>query len=175
MLNSGFISTARVLGFLMVGAACLPAVAHAQADSMTRVERTPAYDVMLLIGPAQEPSPLMAMQPDQSADMAMGHGPGMLSDQADQGMAVNHRLEVRITQATSGSVVTDVTPSIRVTDRSTGESRDLAQIMGMNTGMGAEDFRYGQNVFLPDGTYWVTVQLGRGETAQFRDVMVVAS
>jgi hypothetical protein len=87
---------------------------------------------------------------------------GMMSDRMDQGMAVNHHLEVQVSQAATGSVVMDVTPTIRLTDKLTGTSRDLPQVMGMyGATMGPSDFHYGQNVFLPDGTYSVTVLVGQ--------------
>jgi hypothetical protein len=41
--------------------------------------------------------------------------------------------------------------------------------------MGPTDFHYGQNLFLPDGAYLVTVMVGPSDTAQFRDVAVAAS
>jgi hypothetical protein len=41
--------------------------------------------------------------------------------------------------------------------------------------MNGADFHYGQNVFLPDGTYQITVLLGPADTALFRDVVVVSS
>src|SRR5207248_2255279 len=93
----------------------------------------------------------------------------------DQGMAANQHLEVQITQAATGNIVMDVTPTIRITDKPTGTSRDLPQVMGMyGSTMGPTDFHYGQNVFLPDGTYTVTVLLGPADSAQFRDVVVIA-
>jgi hypothetical protein len=45
----------------------------------------------------------------------------------------------------------------------------------MAGGMNADDFHYGQNVFLPDGTYQITVLLGPADTAQFRDVVVASA
>jgi hypothetical protein len=48
-------------------------------------------------------------------------------------------------------------------------------VMGMSGGMNASDFHFGQNVFLPDGTYLITVLLGPADTAQFRDVVVASS
>ena len=79
-------------------------------------------------------------------------------------------------RADSGSPMMDMAPAIRVTDKATGVSRDLAQLMGMNDmSMAPTDFHFGQNVFLPDGTYQVTVMLGPSESAQFRDVVVVGS
>ena len=40
--------------------------------------------------------------------------------------------------------------------------------------MGPADFHYGQNVFLPDGVYLVTVSVGSDDTAQFRDAIGLA-
>jgi hypothetical protein len=144
-------------------------------------ERTPTFDVALTIGPAQVASPT-AMQSSQSTDMGMSHDMPMSGDEmsmqpqhADQGMAVNHWLDVRVTRAGSDTAVSDVMPSIRVVDKSTGEARELPSVMGMAGGMDAGDFHYGQNVFLPDGTYQISVLLGPSDTAQFRDVVVASS
>jgi hypothetical protein len=41
--------------------------------------------------------------------------------------------------------------------------------------MNASDLHYGQNVFLPDGTYQITVMLGPDDTALFHDVAVANS
>jgi len=120
----------------------------------TRVERTVNYTLTLGIGAAEEMAPQIS---------------------TDQGMVVNHHLELRVMHADSDMMVTDVTPVIRITDKLSGVSRDLPQVMGMlDPGMGMTDFHYGQNLFLPDGTYQVTVMIG-SDTAQFRDVMVEAS
>jgi hypothetical protein len=168
----------RVAALLAVGLTCLPIAAHAEADSTMRTERTSAFDVALTVGPAQATS----MQPSQSTDMGMSHDMSMGQNDmtmqpqpADQGMAVNHWLDVHVTQAGTGSVVNDLTPTIRIVDKSTGEARDLPAVMGMAGGMNASDFHYGQNVFLPDGTYQITVLLGPADTAQFRDVVVASS
>jgi hypothetical protein len=186
MLTSGFTFAARVLGAVALGLASLPAVAGAEGDMMRRVERTPTYEVVLSIGPADMASESMAMSQGHSSDMSMSMGQGHSADssmsnmasgldEADQGMAVNHQLDLHITRAGSGAVVSDLTPVIRITDKATGESHDLPAVMGMNGGMGADDFHYVQNVFLADGTYQVSVLLGPGETAQFRDLTLVAT
>jgi hypothetical protein len=94
------------------------------------------------------------------------------SDMADQGMAVNHHLEVHITNNATGALVNDVSPVIRIRDKSTGVSRDLTDIMAMYSAqMGPSDFHYGQNVWLPDGQYDITVMLG-SQSALFQDVMI---
>jgi len=145
-----------------------------------RAEHTADFDVVLSIGPAQAMSPA-SMQPSQATDMDMGHAMSMgnqammAPQSADQGMPVNHWLDVHVTQAATGAAVSDVTPTIRIVDKSTGESRDLPTVMGMAGGMSASDFHYGQNVFLPDGTYQVMVQLGPADTALFRDVTIASS
>jgi hypothetical protein len=96
-----------------------------------------------------------------------------MSTAMDQGMGVNHHLEIHITRNDDNSGVQDVTPVIRVTDKATGESRDLPQVMGMYSAqMGPADFHYGQNVWLPDGTYTVTTLIG-ADTATFHDVSVL--
>jgi hypothetical protein len=180
----------RALGVLVAGLACVPTVAFAQAESMMpmRVERTMAYVVVLSIGPAETMAPSMgmgtgqtgemSMSHGQSSDMSMGHDTGMMAPEpmmADMGMAVNHHLDIHVTSADTGAPVTSLTPTIRITDKATGESRDLPEIMSMAGGMGPNDWVYGQNVFLPDGTFQVTVQLGPSDTAVFRDVTVEAS
>src|SRR5438105_1870361 len=134
----------------------LPLNANAQSQPAMpmHVERTANYTFTLDIGPSEE------MAPDVMAD---------------EGMAVNHHLELHIMHADDNMLVTDVTPIIRITDKSSGVSRDLPHVMGMtDPEMGMGDFHYGQNLFLPDGTYLVTVMVG-SDTAQFRDVQVAAS
>jgi hypothetical protein len=143
-----------------------------------RTERTSTFAVALTVGPAQATSMLSSQSTDMGMSHSMSTGESDMSmhpQQADQGMAVNHWLDVHVTQADSGAVVDDLTPTIRIIDKSTGEARDLPSVMGMAGGMNANDFHYGQNVFLPDGTYQITVLLGPADTAHFRDVVVASS
>jgi hypothetical protein len=182
MQHVGLVWKKHMAVIVATGLAALPMLAHAEMDSMTRVERTPAYDVALTIGPPQGMAS-MSLHAGNAAnmatdhDMSMGGGPnmGMQAHQDDQGMAVNHWVDVHITQAGSAAVVSDVMPIIRIVDKSTGEAHDLAGVMGVNGGMSSDDVRFGQNAFLPDGTYQITVLLGPTDTAQFRDVAVTTS
>ena len=171
----------RIVTLAAMGFACLPMAAYAEAESTMRVERTPAFDVVLTIAPAQAMSPT-TMQSSAQTDVGMSHDMSMGGTEmtmepqhADQGMAVNHWIDVHVTQSGSGAVVSDVTPTIRIVDKSTGEARDLPSVIGMSGGMNPTDFHYGQNVFLPDGTYQISVLLGPADTAQFRDVSVASS
>jgi hypothetical protein len=100
-------------------------------------------------------------------------GAGMMAESMDSGMAVNHHLDIRVTDSSDNPVM-DLTPMIRVTDKVTGESRDLPELMGLyGASMGPADFHYGQNVYLPPGTYTIRVLAGPADTAQFRDVVVM--
>jgi hypothetical protein len=162
-----------------------PAPAAAQMAPTTQITATPLYTVALTIGPAE---PMVSM-----GDAMMGHsgevmvngqttGMGapmsmattsMMSPAADQGMGVNHHLEFHITRNSNGAVVSDVTPIVRVTDKLSASSRDLPEVMGMmDSGMTMADFHYGQNVWLPDGTYTLQIMLGP-DTAVFRDVAIM--
>ncbi len=163
---------ARAMGLLTIGLLCVPTAAFAQAAPPMLVQRTPNYALVLGIGPAETMvSPMDAMH-GMAGEVAVTGGS---MTHMDQGMAANHHVEVQITQAATGSVVMDVTPTIRITDKLSGISRDLPQLMGMyGSTMGPSDFHYGQNVFLPDGTYVVTVLLGPADMAQFRDIVVIA-
>ena len=165
--------------FLAAGSACLPVAAFAEMAPTPVMERTPHYTLSLTIGPIEAMVPVMEGMHGQAGNISSSpksHDAGTLADQMDQGMAANHRLEAHITQVETGAVVMDVTPTIRITDKLSGTSRDLPQVMGMyGSSMGMSDFHYGQNVFLPEGAYLVKVLLGPSDTAEFRDVMVAAS
>ncbi len=178
---------------LLAGLA-LPVPAAAQMAPGIHVDQTHTYTVELTIGPAEQMlSPGEAMMA-KSGEVMVSGGPMVLSSSMsnspsmaapastettmmmtpgmDQGMMVNHHLEAHITRNDTGAVVNDVTPTFRVTDKVTGESRDLPQVMGMyGVVTGPTDYHYGQNVWLPDGTYIVTVTIGP-DRAVFRDLMV---
>jgi hypothetical protein len=164
------------LGLFALVLAGWPVAAFAQTAPMMRVERTPRYTVVLAIGPAEQVmSPMDAMHSPAGEVVVTGGDMAMMSEPMDQGMAANHSVDVHIALADAMTVVMDVTPTIRITDKATGVARDLPAVMGMySSSMGPSDFHYGQNVFLPDGTYTVTVMVGESDAAQFRDVDVMA-
>jgi hypothetical protein len=185
-----------LLAVLALPAAAVAQMAPAQMAPVMRVDQTPSYTVELTIGPAEQMlSPAEAMTA-KSGEVMVGGGPMaiapsnsmgmaapattdstmmMMTPTMDQGMLVNHHLEAHITRNTTGAVVNDVTPTFRVTDKATGESRDLPQVMAMyGVQMGPADYHYGQNVWLPDGTYIVTVMIGPDRVV-FRDLTVTGS
>ena len=91
----------------------------------------------------------------------------------DQGHPVNHHLEIHIFDTSNGAPLPDVTPTVKITDRATGASRELATDQETGASLGTayvtactisghrlEDIHFGDNVYLPDGNYEVTVGVG---------------
>jgi 5-hydroxyisourate hydrolase-like protein (transthyretin family) len=90
----------------------------------------------------------------------------------DNGQPVNHHLEVHVTSKSTGSPAANIQPQISITDDATGQTRALASVMSMyDIQVGQSDLHYGNNVYLPDGGYTVTVVVG-SDMAQFSQVMV---
>jgi hypothetical protein len=90
----------------------------------------------------------------------------------DAGQPVNHHLEVHVYDASTGSVVSDIVPTITITDVAASTARTLDDVMAMydiQTGM--SDLHFGNNVYLPDGTYMIQVTVGQ-EMTQFSNVAV---
>src|SRR5438552_14772845 len=105
---------ARAMGLVVMGLLCMPTAAFAQAAPTMIVQRTPNYTLVLGIGPVETMvSPMEAMH-GMTGEVAVTGGS---MTHMDQGMAANHHVEVQITQAATGSVVMDVTPTIRITDK----------------------------------------------------------
>ena len=95
----------------------------------------------------------------------------------DRGQPVNRHLEVHIFDRSTGEDVTSLTPVVRITNQATWESRELPgeQEIGISEGVsfvtacrisGHREIQphFGDNIYLPDGKYTVTVDAA-GETA----------
>ena len=94
---------------------------------------------------------------------------------ADQGKPVNRHIEVHVFNRSSGAEVKDVVPVVRVTNQATGASRALTNLMACRTSNHREtEPHFGDNVYLPDGRYIITVAV-RQDTAVFRDVVLKAT
>ena len=92
----------------------------------------------------------------------------------DQGQPVNHHVEAHIYDKSSGAVLDSVTPVMAITNQANGASRKIDPVMAMyGVAEGKSDLHYGGNVYLPDGTYTITVS-ANNETATFKDVAVAA-
>ena len=89
----------------------------------------------------------------------------------DQGQPVNHHLEVHIFDKSSGIERKDLTPIVNIADQGPGESRELAvdphpsgEIPFVTACLLANhrvtEPHFGDNLYLPDGRYIVTVTVG---------------
>jgi hypothetical protein len=147
-----------------------PNAANTNSDAEVMVGQVGMGDMSAPAASMGETTSSMGMG---NTSMSMGNSSTMgNSDMSDMGMTANHHLEVHITDNSSGAVVNSVSPVIRIKDKSTGVSRDLNDVMAMyGAMMGPSDFHYGQNVWLADGQYDITVMLGT-QSALFRDVQV---
>ena len=95
----------------------------------------------------------------------------------DQGQPVNRHLEIHIFDKNSGAKVTEMIPTVNITDQATGASRELADVQETGASLGVSfvsacliskhregEPHFGDNIYLPDGTYSITVAVG-DETA----------
>ncbi len=139
---------------------------------------TNAYRFDLAVNPAET-----MLMPDMAGTATTGElmvaMPGMPMppmSMTDQGMPINHHVEVHIFDKATGAVV-KMAPMITLTNEATGATRTLGMgnIMAMyGLDVGQSDFHFGNNMYLPDGTYQVTATLN-GETAMFQHVMIKAA
>ncbi len=105
----------------------------------------------------------------------------------DQGQPVNHHFEVHIFDKSSGAKVKDVIPTVTITDLATGSSRGLATDQATGTSQRVAfvtacliskhrvvEPHFGDNLYLPDGTYTITVNVGN-ETKIVENIAVKGS
>jgi len=148
--------------------------------AITLTQLTASYSVTLGIAPAmqmamagsdQATAAPMVMVPMPDTGMSMG-SMAMTMSAMDDGQPVNHHLGVHIHDATTGALITNIMPTISIANEGTGETRTLGDVVPMY-GMpaGPSDLHFGNNAYLPDGTYTVTVGVGQ-ETAVFAHVSV---
>jgi 5-hydroxyisourate hydrolase-like protein (transthyretin family) len=175
--------------------------AQTQMAATMLTQTTASYTVELDVGPAAQMLSLdqaammgmgevMVSMPDMGMSMPSGSMSGMSAGSSmsmtgseamgampmmattDNGQPVNHHLEVHVLDSATGAPDASVDPQIQITNESTGQSRmvdDVAAMYDVQVGMG--DLHYGNNVYLPDGTYTVTVMIGQ-ETATFQHVAI---
>jgi hypothetical protein len=92
----------------------------------------------------------------------------------DEGQLANHRVQINIAAPAIGALVTDRVPTITVTMRnvSSGETRTLANMAPTNDVLaGPSEWRFANDLYLPDGIYTMTVEVN-GERALFERVVV---
>ena len=139
-----------------------------------RTQSTALYRITLDIGPV----PAM-LRPDQAASAPEEGVPfamlGMsmpLLAMADPGRPANRHVEVAVYDKVTGARLRSAMPRVTITDRKTGNSRELQAVTAMYDVKGGQgDVHSGDNVYLASGTYRIIVSVG-GERAVFKKVAV---
>ena len=172
--NGIILSVLGGLAVLML-AACGESSAVATQQPTTTAQRTPvpgveqtavetdSYRVELWTGPALTTMMMMTDFPIMSA--------------MDEGYRVNRHLEIHVFERGTATKVTDVVPAVKITYKATGASREMAVTQEEGTSLAVAfvdacqisnhrevEPHFGDNIYLPDGQYTVTVGVG-DETA----------
>jgi hypothetical protein len=162
----------RKLLSLLALTLCLVMVTAVAASPIPAPQATASYTIVLGIGPVET-----MLMPDQAMGATTGEVmapmPGMPMPtmvMTDHGQPVNHHLEVHITNKATGAVVVDPMPMITITD-AMGTSRALDSMAMYGVTEGVSDWHFGNSVYLPDGTYTISVQVGNEQTV-FTSLMV---
>jgi hypothetical protein len=163
-----------------------PGAAWAQTSAAPplSVQQTAHYTVIVQFGDAEhiQPPGLATIIPSSEVMLFLvgvqspmdnsSTGMDMSSTMYDQGMPANHHLSVHIVDNATGAVVNSVSPTIRLTPKTTQVTRELGQVMATyDPQIGQSDFHYGQNVYLPDDKYDVSIMFG-SEDVEFQDIPV---
>ncbi len=145
------------LVLITFGLAC--GVPEATAKTMAPVQsvewttQTASYKVKIRIGP--------------TVTMAMSTMTMM-----ELGQPVNRHIEVHIFNKGTGVEVKDVIPTVQIKDQAKGTSRALANVMACRTARHREiEPHFGDNIYLPDGKYIITVGVGK-EKAVFENLVL---
>ena len=146
----------------------------ASEQGVQRTAQTASYEIELEIGL------VVTMLTSEEGQTTMGQMTGMTF--TDQGQPVNHHLEVHIFDKGSGARVTNVVPTVRITDESDGTSREVATnahpsgnipyvLACKTTKHRAAERHLGDNLYLSDGEYTVTIGVDN-ETAVLESIAV---
>jgi hypothetical protein len=134
-----------------------------QAGELERSLTSAHYRITLIIGSIPK-----MLTPEQAKGATSGEvmvGNSMSADPKN----ANAHLEVAIADKASGKLITNLMPSIVVTDAS-GKASKLEILMTMyDVKSGPADTHFGQNIFLARGQHSVRVTV-KGETVVFKNI-----
>ena len=132
------------------------AAAMAPVKSVEWTTQTASYKVKIRVGP--------------TVTMSMSTMTMM-----EQGQPVNRHIEVHIFNKGTGTEVKNVIPTVRIKDQAKGTPRALANVMACRASNHlAIEPHFGDNIYLPDGKYTITVGVGK-ETAVLENLVLKAA
>ena len=172
---------------LVFGPALVVGLLFAACGADATATPKPTATVAPTATPARTPVPGVVQTAIQTAsyEVELWTGPALrmmsmafpIMSIADEGNPVNRHLEVHIFGKKNRAKVTDVVPVVRITNRATGVTRELADVQETGASLGVSfvaacqiskhrdvEPHFGDNIYLPDGAYTVTVLVG-DETA----------
>ena len=136
---------------------------------VTRTATTANYKLTLDVGPTETmytPAEVKAKHP-KTGEVMIGGGSMNMGGSMAMGAMTRH-LEVHVKALATGKVVTNVMPSISLTDTtSMGMAKKVDVVTMEGIGEGVSDFHYGNNVTLTAGQTYSVVVVIKGEKATF--------
>lgn len=149
--------------------AALVASSAAAAATISKQATTASYSLTMNVGPMEAmytQAQVKAKHP-RSGEVMLG-GSMMSGSMSGSMGAVERHLEIHVKSRSNGAVVSNVMPTIALTDETKHGMATKLEVVAMEgIGQGAADLHYGNNVALDVGnTYRVTVVV-KGETATF--------
>lgn len=153
LLRPVWLGVALLLFFVLACSASTSKPASTSvAHRVEKASQTSSYVIKLGIGPR-------VTMPSSAMSVAM--------TATDQGQPVNRHLEVHIFDRNNGARIIDTIPTVTLIDGATGNHRPLPNVFACMTLKHREiEPHFGDNLYMPDGGYTVTVAIG-DESANF--------
>jgi len=165
--------SSRACAFGLLALLATPLLALAQEAPVEQYRLTTTYNVGVRIAPLV---PLVAAggTAEPGAEVVVplpgGVAPSLPPATDAQGRAANHHLDVILFVVSNGRPVTDVVPTISLVLQA-GQQRFDASLVPLQGGPNGHHF--GTNLYLPDGTYTASVEVG-AERAVFPSMVLGA-
>ena len=161
----------RTVAVLVVSAATLVAASSASAAIITRTAKTVAYSLTLDVGPAEtmySQADVKKMHP-KTGELMIGGSMAMTGSMALMKGDVERHLELHVASRLTGAVVTNVVPTITLTDSSAMAmaATKVDAVAMQSVTKGASDRHYGNNVSLKLGDAYKVSVVVHGEKASF--------
>jgi len=167
-----FTRFAQVLAIAAIAAVAIPATAMNMGSGVTMTKVAGPYKLVLQLLPAEPfyTQDQYAKEHPKDGMLVMGGATPVAPGAASH---PNHHLIVHVYDAASGKALTNATVTIRYGTVS-GATKNLPIVEMQAIGKGPQSTHYGNNLYLPDGTYTVTVT-ANGNTATFTVTAQAAS
>ncbi|HTX56508.1 MAG TPA: hypothetical protein VMD47_05325 [Candidatus Acidoferrales bacterium] len=151
-----------LLTLAVVAAVALPAAAMNMGKGVTITKISGPYRIQLQLLPA-EPFYTQAQYAKEHPASGMLVVSGAAPVRLDDPSHPNHHLIVHVFDKASGKALTNADVSISYATKSGGE-RSLPIVEMQAIGKGPQSTHYGNNLYLPEGTYHVTVTVNGNVT-----------